>query len=279
MTDSRIDRLREMIPRYWRGELDQDEAAIFREGLKLFPELRTEAEELRQLAIGLEIVDRLAAEHPDSADLVAFIYHPEELDHVQRRGIEEHLRQCEDCRNEYNLATEAEVASRPVLSPAQAVGASLPERLWHILFPARFVLQPAVAYLVILLLALPTYLGVRTLVQTRPSAISIEVHESGTRSGDDADKITISRKSDVINLQLPSFPARIGYRYNLLLEDSLGRVVSAWYDVTINRSDGFDVPASRLSENTYRLEFQEVSPVGDFTGSFAPRVLKIVHTE
>jgi hypothetical protein len=279
MTDKPIEQLREQIPRFLRGGLNQAETRSFQDGLASYPELQTEMNEMRQLLIGLEVTDRLFPEHPDSADLVALIYHPQQLDRELKKTIEEHLQRCCQCREEYELGTEAMLASIRLLEPARATTSSLLGRLRNMLLPPQFVMQPALAYLVIILLALPTYLGVRSLVVTHPSIVPVELHESGTRGDATTDEVTIAHESDVAKLLFPSFPARSNYHYNLLLEDRLGRVISAWYDVEVNRPKGFDVPATLLLEDTYQLEFEEISPSGTKTGSFAPTTLKVNRTK
>jgi hypothetical protein len=277
-----IEKLTELIPSYLRGELSQEEVAAFNEGLAVYTELKSELEDSRQLAIGLEITDRLSASHPSSLDIVSFVYQPQQLSRELATEIERHLKQCDHCREEYELSRQAMLSVGQESVPSRAKSASVFERLRNILFPRQFVLRPAYAYLVIILLALPTYLGVHSLYIVHPIITEFSVHvssERGTEAEDLVDIMDVPKNSDFISLRFPSFPSSRNHSYNLTILDNGGRTVSAWYDQQIGDSTALDVPAALFSGDTYTLVFEEIDPSGKKTDTFAPNLLRVKHSE
>ena len=279
MTTWPVEKLRELIPNYLRGELSQEETVAFNEGLAIYNELRTELEEARQLSIGMEIIDRLSASHPNSLDLVSLIYQPQQLSPEVTTEIEEHLKQCGQCREEYEISRQAMLSAGQETTRTRVESATVFERLRDIIFPPRFVLRPVYAYLVVILLALPTYLGVRSLYVVHPTITVFSVRESNARGSEAEDIVSIAKNSDIIRLRFPSFPARKNHSYNLIILDNGGRTISAWYDRQIGDSTALDVPVTLLSGDTYTLVFEEIDSSGNKTDTFAPKVLRIKHSE
>jgi len=279
MTTWPVEKLKELIPGYLRGELSQEEKAAFIEGLAIYFELSAELEEERQLSIGIEIVDRLSVNHPNSLDLVSLIYQPQQLSRELATEIEEHLKQCDHCQEEYELGRQAMLSVSQESAQIRAESVTVFERLRDILFPPRFVLRPVYAYLVFILLALPTYLGVRSLYVVHPKITEFSIHESDVRGSGAEDVVSIAKNSDIIRLRFPSFPARKNHTYNLIILDKGGRTVNAWYDQQISDSTALDVPVALLSGDTYTLVFEEIAPSGKNTDTFAPKLLRIKHSE
>jgi hypothetical protein len=279
MTTWSVEKLKELIPSYLRGELNQEEEAAFNEGMAIYAELRSELEESQQLAIGLEIVDRLSFSHTSSLDLVSFVYQPQQLSRELAAEIEEHLRQCDHCREEYELSRQVMLSAGQESARVPARSKSIFERLMTFFFPPQFVLRPVYAYIAIVLLAIPAYLGVRSLYVLHPTITVFSVRESSMRGSEAEDVVNVARNSDLIRLRFPSFPARKNHRYNLIIADHSGRTISAWYDQQISDSTALDVPVTLLSGDIYTLVFEEIDPSGKKTDTFAPKLLRVKHSE
>lgn len=184
--------------------------------------------------------------------------------------FELHLLECEHCNellNSFERHASLLKTSRRVKAfidetlSKEAVTESLLSRIWRYLWPkAPFVFRPAVAYLLVLLLAIPAYQGLR-----KPGILTVgefkqTIHLSPTRA---AAKTLKKSTSDNVLLTFQFDGYRSGGTYQVVIESEDGAVI-----YSNNEFSSFDereigslsLAISEMKPGKYRLIISDPGP-------------------
>jgi hypothetical protein len=128
------------------------------------------------------------------------------------------------------------------------------KKLWRSIWPeTSFVFKPALAYLLILLMIIPAYIGVTMLVRSENKSIQVEYLASDRSAGGNAFEIK------------PSFHFQIGFRfdganayqtYRLVVESDDHRAVlrdDTYHGFNVKGYGYLELPVSRMKTGNYRL--------------------------
>lgn len=280
MTVRPLDELRDLIPRFLVGKLSPQENEAFRLGISEYPELNNETEELKNLKAGLDIYEQAAQEHIRSEDIVAYARTSQELSGEVIAEIENHLTGCGSCREAADLSRKAfaiDIVPKP--QEDRPLLRSLLRKLQEFLFPPRLVFRPIYAYVALLLLILPAYLGIHSLTNVGESAAVVDIHTSGLRGASTENIAVVDQSTRTLQLKFPAFPAKRNHLYNLQLRDMDNRVVVAWYGKSMTASTVCEVSTASLTAAQYSLEIDELDESGAKVDTFAPVVLNINHVK
>lgn len=200
-------------------------------------------------------------------DLGALL-HAYELDALSEEDTESfeiHLLKCEHCFNQLkNFEQEATLLSsdnevRQVIRNAATEkypqSESFLRRLWRYLWPETpLVFKPALAYLVILLMILPAYYGLRKSPEGRIKPVYQTINLFPDRStAEDVFKISVGGNG-VLSFVFRG--AVTGESYQLVIESEDGRVV--FRNDTFNNFDEYEtgrlfLPLGKMKPGSYRL--------------------------
>lgn len=196
--------------------------------------------------------------------------------------FEIHLMQCEHCFNEVSsfqrqtgvLRDSGRVRGAMVQPADPSQPSNLMTTLLGHLWPdARLLFRPAVSILLVILLALPAYLGIRGLVKSRPGVRPAQMirllpnrangnRTLSVRSGDDA----------VISFGLPEYVP--GASYSVSIVDGEGEAVIQLdsFDLIDDRGMGqIIIPHELIRPGSYQLTVLRSSPTttdGEYVYSF-----------
>jgi hypothetical protein len=156
-------------------------------------------------------------------------YELKALTEAEMELFETHLLECERCFQELRafeqqsglLLRDSRIRQQTSqLASTEAKGESRWVRLWHLLWPrVPYVLRPAVIYVIALLLAIPTFLSLKTPVIVPVRVVPEVLFFSPKRSS--ADRVFHRKFQDaVLNIALDSAEPGKSYHLTLKYEDS-----------------------------------------------------------
>ncbi len=147
------------IKKFLRHQMSPEESAEFRNSLSQDPELKKLSEDVYLIDRGLTIEPKLTASHIDSEDLALYAENENILGGDKRRDLENHLKDCRECREELQTCRRA-LSSIQKHSPKQA---SLLRKFLD-LFRITWISRPALNYawgglavIALALLSVPVY--------------------------------------------------------------------------------------------------------------------------
>jgi hypothetical protein len=265
----------DQIAAFVDGQLTPEARAAFEVELATNPDLQDAVADLRQIRLGLKILDATTAGHIDSRTLAQYATEPSAVDDATAHGIVDHLRLCAPCREELLIC-------RQTASPA-ATGA--PEAKQNLLFAfiewllaPRFVLRPAYAVIVLALLLVPlAYVGLRP--ERTESTIPVSLIPVGARSeGASVGEITITPSVGVIRLQ-SGLPDIENERCVFSLYFAAGQQLEfARRDSLTGNSFALDIPATYFRrDGRYTLQVRRLADEGDKEVPYEFR-LQITHS-
>lgn len=157
-------KIAELLPLYANGSLKDDEKKKVEEHLKACSKCQKELAQTKWLLEGVEKYGEvLLTGHIDSEKLVLYAHSPNELKESERSIIEGHLKDCSECADELKLLQEStKEFEESTISPEREVsfGTQITDWFKSILDGLSWLVRrPAFAYVIILLLIYPAYLG------------------------------------------------------------------------------------------------------------------------
>lgn len=257
-----------LLPWYVNGTLSRKEQEHVRSHLDDCPKCRREIEAMRWLSTRLaENSEALFSEHILPEMLVIYAENKSELSSQNVLEIEKHLETCADCQKEMQILEKVNQSFRA--TNGKTLFEKLKTRLSE-LFPKALV-SPALAYVIILILLYPAWLGVfklRNEIQRmrEPGIASspYELKSSDTRAGiENQNEIILPSQPDVITLcfNIPIL-VREDIRYDALILDNDKKII--WERKDIKSMDEYGtfllICHSRFfTHGTYMLKVKEVS--------------------
>lgn len=265
----------DQIAGYLDGKMTPDERARFESELQRNAELREAVSDVRQIRLGLRILDAVSGEHVDSWSLAQFTSEPATLDKGVAARIREHLALCIDCREELSLC-------RQTMAPAEAAKPVISQNplaafvTW--LIAPRLVLRPAYAMIVLAVLLVPlAYFGLR--IEQPESTLSVGLVPVGARSdAAGVREITIGSSLGIIRLQsgLPDIenePCVFSLYF-----DADRKLEFVRHDSLGGNSFALDIPATYFRrDGRYTLRVQKQADEGAQAVPYEFR-LRIIHS-
>lgn len=205
---------------------------------------------------------------PDCTDPnLGVLLHAYELNILPEEDAERfeiHLLECEFCFEQlknFELVADLLVSDKEVkelIRESASEVSTHPEpflkKLWRSIWPETpLVFRPALAYLLILLMMIPTYIGVTKLVRSENKLIQVEYLASDRSAGGDVFKI---RPNSRFEIGFEFDGAIVGQAYNLVVESGDHKVVlqDNNYKGFNEKGCGFlELPVSKMKAGNYRL--------------------------
>ena len=257
-----------LLPWYITHTLSKEEEEKIRKHLAECPKCAKDLEEMRWLSAELEKYGKeLFWEHIPSELLVIYSEAKDELHTEDLLRIEKHLESCQNCKRELQILEKVNQSLKPAreISLLEIIG----QRLRGI-FP-KLLTKPALAYIIILLLLYPAWLGIfqlrreiRKMQEPRVAQANYELIQFDTRSGAKVEnEIKIPPQTEVFSLSF-SIPilAAENIRYDVEILDARNRRV--WQKRDIKSLDEYGtfllICHSRFfPEGSYTLKVEEVN--------------------
>ena len=231
-----LEDLLDMIPKYLNRDLSDEEMKEFEEGLKTFPILKRETDELQDVKIGIALSDRYAEAHVTPELLTAFVFKPESFSPPEAEKISTHLASCERCQNYHNMTRKSHY-----YVTRDSLRLRITEQIRVLLERGSAFMQPAprfaVAALVMVLLAIPAFIGVRELADPSDQVSSWELLTLRERGVAGIDTLSIDNSTTVLRLWLADVPVRLDASYSFSLMDSKDQLVFKLWETFSQRQD------------------------------------------
>ncbi len=264
-----LEELLNLVPKYLAGQLTGTELADFEAGLRKHPILRRELEELRELQSALTAADRLDEAHLES-DLVArWVFAREDLEQSEKSKVTQHSALCRRCREAIELAQESQrlLSQSDESSLSRWVGRL---RVWweQITLP-RLAFSPALTAIVLVVLAIPAFYGVRDLWQDDTGTQVHQVQRLGTRAGEAVERLEIEDSQNLLELSvLLPVQDSANYRFQLLTLE--GTAIYRLENLAASEPMVVQIPTTYLKSAEYIIEFTELS-AGDSVATIISR--------
>ncbi|NOZ61074.1 MAG: zf-HC2 domain-containing protein [Calditrichaeota bacterium] len=217
----------ELLPWFINDTLLSHEKKKIEQHLKQCRECQTTFQEMKKLSLRLTQENKeLLSDHILSAKLVQYAEAKNELPADEKNFIEAHLKTCFQCRNELEILGK--------------VDASLREKRWlQILlkikentntFLPKTLAKPALAYIIILLLLYPAYLGIfQRKTMTEPGVVqqNYQLLQFNSRAEEESlNEIKLDAQTDIFTLSF-TLPVLISenIRYNAEIFDSADEII------------------------------------------------------
>ena len=150
-----------LIGKYLSGKMESRDKAAFEEEMAADSQLRKEVNDLAGLYIGLEAVDMADSDHIEIELLVKYQENPSELDAKTLAKIKSHIESCSDCTKELSICSQLKADIQELEpSPHDIMYEALLVKIRRFFFTPSIRLQPVVALIAIVILAIPLYLTV-----------------------------------------------------------------------------------------------------------------------
>ena len=274
------DEIAELLPWYVAGTLSAAERKKVEAHLKVCSICEKSLKEVRWISESMEKYKSiLPEEHIDPENLVIYAESKEELAHSQVAEIERHLEACTDCKTELDtlLKVEADLKESGsfFFTLREALGRLLSKPIVH-LPPTtgrpigggfgRVVLKPAFAYILVLLLLYPAWLGLREifLKPEAPNVRTFRLEEKLTFRGPAhrEEEIVVLPSDEVIHVvfSIPVADLILQYDLDLFFEENL---VLAQKDIkAVDNQGNFSVflAAKSLKDGQYKVKVTERHP-------------------
>ncbi|MBD3401554.1 hypothetical protein GF420_01560 [candidate division GN15 bacterium] len=258
------DNIKQLIPAYLRGSLSEADRERFEAALSRDPELRGELEELAHLYVGVAMGDAVAREHIDSTLLVQFVLNPDDLDQKTRTEIEEHLKDCAECREEADLTRQAAVqVERPDAADERRPLSGLVD--W--LLAPRLTVRPATAVVAAALVAVFAFIGLYQTTDVPDSVAVFQIEEHITRSAGGMNELPIDPALPLARLEFV-LPIVDDYTYDYELRDAEGDLVLASPSHPPREPMVFELPGSLLTTGDYKLVVTERDVDGEVVDTY-----------
>jgi len=240
-------KLKDLLPWYLNKTLPEDEAKKVESHLKECPECQRELEEIKLLSSAVkEHSEIFESSHIDSERLVLFAEEPKSLHANEVISIEKHLRSCPLCYEELQTLKRAsfeleaiERKEKSKLAKEASVWEKITERL---IWLAR---QPALAYIIILLLAYPAYRGLFLPSQLKMPALPIisseKVYVLSEQTRETTEPISVFRnsKDKQVRVGVPFWADLENESYELAIKSETGQNIFLINDFTDWGNQGF----------------------------------------
>ncbi len=198
---------------------------------------------------------------------LGILLHAYELDILPEEDAERfeiHLLECEFCFEQLRdferaanlLASDEEVKEliRESVTEEHPHPESFLKKLWRFIWPETpLIFKPALAYLLILLMIIPTYIGVTMLVRSENKSIQLEHLASDRSAGRNVFKIKPDSRFQIV---FKFDGAIVGQTYKLVVESDDHRVVlqdNTYDDFDEEERGCLELTKSKMKTGNYRL--------------------------
>jgi hypothetical protein len=260
MSDKKHDN--ELIVKYLQGSMSDSERAEFESRITREESLREELNEIAELRVGLEILEKIGTGHPTPETLEQYAEDSSQLGQQEIIEIREHLESCPQCAEEVALCQDS---AKITVVPRLAVPKSTLSRVVDTFFLRSISLRPAYALVATLLLVFVGYFGGRTLISPGQGVSTFEIMPVDTRGAEHISVVTLAGQMVELHLVVPVRNDRF---YDFELQDSAGVVVLALLHNAPQKVFALQIPASYLAIGRYKLNVVERDDSGTITGQF-----------
>ncbi len=256
-----LEELLNLVPSYLAEQLTGEELADFESGLRKHPVLRREMEELRELKSAITTADRLDEAHLDNDLIARWVFAREGLEQSERSRIAEHSALCRTCREAIELVQESHRLLSQSDESSLAVWIGNLKSWWEQLATPRLAFNPALTAIVLVILAIPAFYGVRNLWHDGTGTQTHQIQRLGTRAGEAIEVIEIRESQNLLELSV-LLPVQNSAIYNFQLLTSEGVVTYRLENLAASEPMVVQIPTAYLKSSEYLLEFTELS-IGD----------------
>jgi len=250
-----IEKYKELIPAYLSGKIDPVDREAFETRLRDNQQLQDELVELRQMQMGLTILEAVCGGHIDSELLVKYASVPDDIDEETRDEVKSHLEVCEQCQEELHMCQHAMPG---VVEKFRESKQNLVITILNWLVTPRLVMRPVYVAVTLLILVLPlAYVSLQRGIDEM-SVAAYEIVPAGARDLRSVNDIVITPDIELVELRFV-LPVLEDRRYDFELYDVDQRLVFARYDNPPQKAFDLKLQSSDLVNGIYILRVKELA--------------------
>jgi len=260
----------ELLPWYVNKTLSKDEGEKVKSHVSQCMKCKADLEKMKMLSVSLEknYAD-LTSEHISPEQMVLYAEAKYELSNNDVIKIEQHLTACTDCKKEFQILEDV---NRSII-PTKNI--HLLERITQgfiDLFP-KFISKPKLAYIIIILLLYPAWLGIfklnnmkKKIMEPTVAQVNYELLQSGIRAeASEVIEIELSPQTDIFSLSF-NVPILVSenIRYDAIIVDNQNKAVWQISDIkSLDRYGTFLLicHSKYFAEGNYILRISEFNSV------------------
>ncbi len=255
-----LEELLNLVPKYLNGLLSKGEMQDFEQGIRIHPILKREIEEMKELQAAIAIADRYDDGHIDQDILIQSVFSPQLLSEVERSKIAEHTAACSRCRENEELAKSSFRAVNTRESHfLSTIVSDLKSWLERYTTFASPVLTPAIAAVVILLLAIPAFYGAQSFWQSGDGMKIQQIQQLGTRAGSEVETVRISSSEKILRLDV-LVPVQDDGVYDFYFKTTAEKTVVSLHGLQPKEPMSIEIPTAYLESAEYVVSFEELLP-------------------
>lgn len=232
---------RDEIADYLNDRMLPKERHAFESLLASDAELAEAVHDVAQIQAAFEIEAQIGDGHISGEQMALFAERNPSLTDEDHRAIEEHLRECPDCRPEYEQCRRV-VQNEPMSSVPGRTEAR----------PRRFAFQPIAAVAAAVAILLVSYLFVQEITDRVPPTAVRELTAGTERSIETSNLLKVPKQTDTLLLQL-LVPTIEGSYYDYTLLDAGGTEVFTHPKQPHQLPVAFEVPTVYLQDGRYTI--------------------------
>ncbi len=248
--------MNDLIPKYLNGRMSEEEKLQFEKEVEANSELKRELAELSRLFLGIEITEKLEQNHVDSMQLVIYAENPGELDDTTQLEISDHLKECQDCTEEYKICLEVTQNSIVKNKVRKISEKNIIQKIIGFLLPPQMHLRPAVAYFALILLSVTSYYSYERFTIPTPTVDVYTLSTTTLRGETNKNIIEITIDEKYINLEF-SMPIVNNQMYDLTISDNLSSPILTFHNQIYNNQFKILVSTDQISEGDYKISVKD----------------------
>lgn len=269
----------EILVKYLKGNLSEKQAGEVKSHIDRCPKCRESLEEANWIYDGLqEFGDVLFSEHIDAERLVSYVETPQDLTVEERRIIENHLRTCHSCSEEKRILeiSQKELRRSGIKESTETIytRARFLDKIFAQLW--RLVRRPAFAYILLLLLIYPAYLGLikkdflglsEVVLTTKELILTDQIRGIAK----EVPEVQVPQ-TEILRLRIPyPIDTTFSLKYEVTISDSTGKTIwrnEDWrqYDVVNGQPFwSFELNPSVLPSGLLEVSIRKYRPDGPIT--------------
>jgi hypothetical protein len=247
----------ELIINYLKNNLEPEVKADLEKRLAEDKDFRQEFKNAASLHIGVQAYAKAQTAGIDSFSLAEYAENPDLLDSETRREIEIQLKKSPELAEELGFLREPGINPRPHPDKRE----SFLSKIIDLLLKPAFQFRPAYTFIVILLIAIPTFFALN---DRKPSQIPEITYTltPGTRAIPDDNLVTLDRRGGtiIIEISIATLPDAL---YDFEMSGPDGIPIITWNSIKPQKTFAFELSASYFpSEGIYTIKAKELKKDG-----------------
>lgn len=248
--DKQIDQIADYIT----GKLTVPEIEEFESAVSKSDELKAAVAEMRQLRSGLELYDKISANHIDSELLAIFASDPDSIDDSKITKLKAHLTGCNDCREELLICTPQHNTAK---TPIERTGFLMSLRDW--LFSSGSIMRPLAGMAILVMLATSVFYYAQRDSQYNNQVAVFDVIPSSNRGEITSNPIMLTQEINSLRLRFRIAGQAIN-KYTFELNDKTGNNLFILENLSFEDPFDIEIPRKYFTDGKNVLKVKEVAP-------------------